>query len=368
MILIHHAWGDFIALKKVINHELPYDYGVSFFFVLSGFVLAYVYRSMETTRDIASFFIHRIARIWPLHMVTLVMCLAVAPRSEWIWNGGDRFFISAANIFLLQAWTPIPAYYFSFNSVTWSISAEMFFYAMFPLLMLNFKWTWGWKALALLGVGLSLVLIADRMGLPSYSPEHFLDPTSHGIGYISPFTRVISFFVGIVAAQLYMNVNVYSSRITPLKGTLLEVVTLGVTLVWVLAMEAIASYWFGLTTDTALRVYLIQNGSSIFFALLILVFSFERGFITKILSVRPLVLLGEISFAMYMCHQIIIRWYRGHSGEFADVNETALTASYFLSVLVISFLLWRFVEKPCRNIIRTAFDRVLFHVARIKLS
>jgi peptidoglycan/LPS O-acetylase OafA/YrhL len=101
--------------------------GVSFFFVLSGFVLTWSARSHDTA---AGFWRRRIARIYPVHLVTAVAAMLLGsailgqPRPT-----GQQL---AANLLLIHSWWP--AWWQTLNPVSWSLACEAFFYATFPVL------------------------------------------------------------------------------------------------------------------------------------------------------------------------------------------------------------------------------------------
>ncbi|GAA2675088.1 acyltransferase family protein [Actinoplanes palleronii] len=97
--------------------------GVSFFFLLSGFVLMW---SSARERP-GEFWWRRFARVYPLHAATAVLALIVG-------GGLPPVPVVAANLTLVQAWSPDHAYYQGLNAVSWTLSCEAFFYLMFPLL------------------------------------------------------------------------------------------------------------------------------------------------------------------------------------------------------------------------------------------
>ena len=101
--------------------------GVSFFFVLSGFVLTWSARPGDTARR---FWQRRVAKIYPNHVVTWLVTLGVAVTV----GSGVTVVAALANLFLVHPWIPDPAVYFGMNSVSWSLGCEAFFYALFPLL------------------------------------------------------------------------------------------------------------------------------------------------------------------------------------------------------------------------------------------
>lgn len=128
--------------------------GVSFFLVLSGFVLAAGYGERAVRPDFVwkAYMQKRMARLLPLHWLTLLLALWVhgVLRGEQLSAGP-----LVANVLLLQSWFPWYGYFFSGNAVSWYLSDLMFFYAVFPLLMKGWGrvrrryWLWGSGSLLL---------------------------------------------------------------------------------------------------------------------------------------------------------------------------------------------------------------------------
>jgi peptidoglycan/LPS O-acetylase OafA/YrhL len=108
--------------------------GVTFFFVLSGFVLTW---SWDDARPVWGFYGRRLARIWPLHALTFA--LAVLVILPFLDRPGTSVTQVALVLPLLQAWVPDPTIYFAGNGPSWSLSCELFFYAMVPLLILRLR-------------------------------------------------------------------------------------------------------------------------------------------------------------------------------------------------------------------------------------
>jgi len=157
-IVLHHLRGSF-GFPYI---DWPLGNAVSFFFVLSGFILAHVYGQIEDSAGLQRFWRARFARIWPLHAVTFAFAWAVLdpgfPAAPWV-----------ANAFLVQSWIPIQEFYFSYNAVSWSISTEVFLYLAFPLLLFRLSRTWHWKlALAFL---LVLIMAMLARGVNDASPD-----------------------------------------------------------------------------------------------------------------------------------------------------------------------------------------------------
>ena len=102
MIVIHHS-ADLFGNSDI---KFSLDHGVSFFFVLSGFILSYVYPKLDTWPEIKQFWRARVARIWPAHFITFLLALWLLPSAPWVTK------TAIPNLLLVQGWVPKSAYYF----------------------------------------------------------------------------------------------------------------------------------------------------------------------------------------------------------------------------------------------------------------
>ena len=124
-VVLCHVGNGFANARSLTVAE-AYGYaGVSFFFMLSGFVLAW----SDTPQSARRFWWLRFARIWPLQFV--MMAFAYTVISSHVKSPGPLGHV--AQLLLLQAWVPDNPTYAGGNGVTWSLSVEMFFYLVFPL-------------------------------------------------------------------------------------------------------------------------------------------------------------------------------------------------------------------------------------------
>jgi peptidoglycan/LPS O-acetylase OafA/YrhL len=306
MIVVFHSVN---AFRIWDNRKIPFalEQGVSFFFVLSGFILTYVYPSLKGGSRIRDFYVARIARIWPAHFVAFLLLLWLIPAGAWMWNG-HAWQILAANLFLAQAWIPSASYYFSFNGVSWSISTEVFFYVAFPFLICRLDCTWWWKLLCTTALVAGLLCSACVLRLPSYDPTSLFTVTAHGLVYINPLVRILEFVFGMAVASLC------------LRWREAKIVTSSPAWLWTVFELAVLG-----------------------------------GMLSRVLETGWLLLLGEISYSIYLVHQIIIRWYLLNRSMFGSVPKTMLYIAYWLAVLSVSFIIWRVVEKPFQRWIRGRF-------------
>src|SRR5690349_4393661 len=161
--------------------------GVQFFFILSGFVLVWSYRTGEAR---TAFYRRRIAKIFPNHVVTWAAVLVLL---AWFW--GDPMDARAVlmNLFLMQAWNPTNGWFYSVNTVSWSLSCELFFYLSLPLVLPVVRRLGPWALRAALGA-LPLLILA-------VGPAQALVPDVMGwwFAQVFPLVRSLEFWLGVVA-------------------------------------------------------------------------------------------------------------------------------------------------------------------------
>ena len=178
--------------------------GVNFFFILSGFIIAYTYRDrlLEQKSTLREFWAARIARIYPLHLLTLGISVCVGgyisgDLIDWI-----KHFV--ANLFLLQPFIPAADYFFSFNSPSWSLGCEQLFYFLFPFII----GCLGKKNRILYLAGVLVIAIPIAMYFT-------MDQDIKAIWYVNPLTRLPDFLIGM----LLFNSNRKNGLINRLRST-----------------------------------------------------------------------------------------------------------------------------------------------------
>jgi peptidoglycan/LPS O-acetylase OafA/YrhL len=352
-IVIHHLHA--FGLPKSVLGGWALDNGVAFFFVLSGFILTYVYPKLDTPAAVRRFWVARFARIWPAHMAALALCyLLLAGDPSLNGTGIDRFDLLLANILLIHAWIPYAEYFFGYNSVSWSISTEVFFYAAFPFLIASFARTWWAKLAGVAVLSLVLVLVSIATDLAVYTS---LDQgvTLTGVLYINPLARIFEFVVGMCAALLWRT-SITKVRIGPVAGTVIECAAVALLLISFYAVAQLG-HWVNTHYGFAGAQWLGQgSGMALSFAALIFVMAFQKGYISAVIGSRLGVFLGEISFMIYLIHYVLLRAYVLHAEWFAAWNGQVLLAFYLTLLFALSWLLWLFIEKPMRKLIITRLD------------
>jgi peptidoglycan/LPS O-acetylase OafA/YrhL len=261
--------------------------GVSFFFVLSGFILTYnyvdVFRNDLRVRNYQKFVWDRLTKIYPVHLaVTLLMIPAqiFSPNFSLDWR--------AAPVHLLLAqcfWpSPEPPFHKYLNVPSWSISCELFFYLLLPL---TIYCLFG-KFRRSVPVSLLIIYTCAMGWLLRGSSD------AAQLFYVSWFapSRFPEFFLGVLLACLYLSTSRRHGAVT---SSLLEVSGLAfIFLGAVYRLHAPWPLWGGL---------LYAPGS----ALLIYGLAQKRGIFAWHLSHPWLNLLGTASFSFYMIHAPILR-------------------------------------------------------------
>ena len=352
---MHHSKSAFTATSW-IDSPIPLDYGVSFFFVLSGFILTYSHSKPDRQISLAEFYVARFARVWPLHITTLLLCLALIPERARVTP--DSLLPTLANLTLTQSWIPKAAYFFSYNSVSWSISTEVFFYLLFPFLAKNLVRTWHWKLLGVLAAAIAVLFLASTHLVQPYNPEKPYQASMMGVTYISPFLRIVEFFLGMLTALAFSKSKAMLEKIKVATWTILELGALAlVAPMAYLSNSAIALLRGSPLHSEPLAEYLTHAGGAPAFMVVIFFTAFGKGFIAKFLTWRPLVILGEASFALYLVHQIFIGWYFLNTPKLTEIPNNVIFAAYWIASILTSMLLWRYIETPMRQRIKALLIR-----------
>jgi peptidoglycan/LPS O-acetylase OafA/YrhL len=322
---------------------------VTFFFVLSGFILAHNYASVRfDVTALRRYAVARLSRIYPVYLLSL---LVAAPfflkqfgaQPDWLrplWLSGGVLAPLG-----LHAWVPGAAC--ALNCPSWSISTEFFFYLMFPLLLplaarrpLAFAavtaalwlsaalfYIWLWRRF---GDGGSIVLGGEGRGQAASLAAQLI--------MYFPIGRLPEFMIGITA---YMFWSRYRDRI-PASAALA---------VFAILATLIVSF------HTMIPEIIVHNGgTSIAWVALIIAAANMRG---GILNHRAAVFLGQSSYGLYLLHGPIAlavfsadTLFLGRALRGWPWTTATLTAA--LAILV-SCLVFRLFEEPCRRALRRRF-------------
>lgn len=245
--------------------------GVTFFFVLSGFVLTWSFRG----RSSREFWTRRFARVYPSHFVTALIAMVVPVTAYPVTAAAI-----AVNLPLIQSWfTPWPLI-FSLNAVSWSLSCEAFFYLLAPWVI---RWANGVSSRRMVvGLGAWFVLglvVSVAMGFASQSTDI--------IAYTNPAIRSGEFVLGIMLALLVQ--RGWRPRLPLWAPTVLA----AVVVVGTAALRPPQS-----ATDMAL----VGPFAAVILAAAVADLNGRPGVLTH----RIAHYLGRVSFAFYLVHELVI--------------------------------------------------------------
>lgn len=303
--------------------------GVSFFFVLSGFIIAYNYQDKLHRKEInkRTFWIARIARIYPLHWLTLLTAAllgytATTGTADWL-----RHFLPALT--LTHAYIPQTDYFFSFNSPSWSLCCEQLFYLCFPFLV---PFIGNGKRL-LMAVGIIALLVITGMYL---TPEESIK----GYWYVNPLARFPDFIVGVLLYKAYTHIK--DRSISFRTGSLLEIGVLALFLVFYLYAADVP------------KVYRYSCYYWLPVSAVLLCFSLQKGIVSRLLSNRLLIIGGEISYSFYLIHLFVLLTYteRQKTGALPSIDWPIAVPVLFCIVIALCLLSYYYFEKPMNKYIK----------------
>ena len=307
--------------------------GVDLFFILSGFILAHVYgpQLIAGSFNYGSFLWARIARIYPVHLMTLIILVGLAIVAGAVGlevNAAFDFGTLWAQALLVHGWGLVPGG--GWNHPSWSISAEWFAYLLFPLLFatasLFSRRVW-WGVAGSAGVFVGLWIVAPHF--PFSNGADLTAFTAFGAIRIVP-----SFVMGVALWRLGQSV------------------TLPAQAAWIVAgISAVA-----VVVASEMRL----ADPLIWLALVTMIFGLaeaSKSGTGGLLALPAALWLGEASYALYMIHMPVdLVWFqalgRFLSAEQLQVWAAALVIAAILLSILVAGLMYTLIEKPARGWLR----------------
>ena len=340
-IVFNHGKA-FFSCWQDLGCSFNLSQAVSFFFVLSGFVLTLQTANFHTSGDIGRFYLRRIAKIWPAHIFSLLLLLLLIPEVFKVRVETMPTFLS--NLFLVHAWIPITQVFFSYNAPSWSTSAMMFFYLCFPFVVGFARKRWHILLLGSASFVVAGMWVCTALELPVFDLQR---ASIKGLLYISPLTRMFEFVVGICAALVFRR---YARTVnwSKLTVTLIELI-LFTTIFTISANSKSWSMFAAHSLNQAISFWLLNTGFIVIpFALLISVLSLQKGLIAQWLHHPLLLVLGESSFAIYMFHGVFLTH---RSIRFPQDHSLYASVVYSILLILAAHLFTITVESSLRKLV-----------------
>jgi peptidoglycan/LPS O-acetylase OafA/YrhL len=354
LVIAFHGAGyleTYITEGGVLHNVLYTGYiGVQFFFVLSGFILTYTYHGARTENFRRDFWTARFARIYPVYLLGILLILPFVLSGAATTGRRDNPSLivnSLLQIGLLQAWFPEAGQ--MGNRPGWSLSAEAFFYLLFPLFLPLLSKL---KTHHLIVVTATALLIAQLItwcagiaGLEDIATVPANDPKgTYWLLLLStnPILRLPEFLIGIAAALLFLRhpkfARTYSTYL-------------------VCGSIALIFTTCALLSPYVPMIHLVNGGLGPFIAALFIGLTARKRLIAGLLGRPFLVRLGEASYAMYILHIPVaflfaycMRW-----NALAIHSPISYFALYLTVVVLMSLATFKYIEQPSRRFINRTF-------------
>jgi peptidoglycan/LPS O-acetylase OafA/YrhL len=385
-VLIAHGCAALLA-----DYETPYGaiywvrqasgFGMTLFFVLSGFVIHYNYAHLVTAagiKGIGAYLWARFARLYPLFLLMMIIYILVSSRHVDYWRGHPER--------LSSIWQALPYFLFSVQSwfylvidgnplidaiggaspITWSISTEWFFYFFYlavvwvllklrtPRVTFLFVLVWCvvWAAIA---TGLySRTGPINAWALAHFGPvadagERPQDSFVRWLLYLSPYLRLGEFVLGSLAAELYVQMRGRKVSASENLAGAVGFVAATASVVWFTYLEYSPDVGATVLREMNMNFALAPSAAVVIFCA-----ARYGGATFRPLTCRPVMVLGEASYSIYLVHLVILTAAArllapaGHGIWYALVELLAVT----LVVLVVSASLYAYYEAPTRKLLR----------------
>lgn len=345
-VVLYHFSVQCLPRLDAVPHSYLIHKGylaVDFFFMLSGFVMTHVYHrafAESVARNYRSFLIARVARIYPLHLLVLLLFVATVLAAQFStgglphslrdapWQGPYSVGAFVANVLMLQG---LNAGEWSWNYPAWSISVEFMAYLIFPFAL---PLIWRASGAAKATAGLAIVALLALLALVTH------DNFDQWDGPITLLRCLPEFILGTLLYCAFRELprNSIVSR---------DWTAFGVLVLIVVCLHAGAPD-------------LLIAG---LFAILVLAAVVNNGAFSRLANAAPLIWLGEISYSLYLLHglvQFVVDKLLGYFGV-EDAANLTIERSLALLVLMVAVCLmashatYFCVEVGCRRYLRELF-------------
>lgn len=342
--IYHTAWGSQLNNTAFLNQGAVI---IDLFFVFSGFLMFTLYgRRMRTGADAKKFLWRRFARLYPVHFVMTMVFLAFAFVRLLAHKYGlstleageilpfqpgatESLYSLMTNLSLTQAMGLHDS--LTFNPPAWTISVEFFAYFVFAAMLL---WLPPTKTRHFVLIGLCVAAI--------YALLAWVKPDMN-ITYDWAFWRCLGgFYTGVIGAEIYRRLKSTSAETKPVtaKHHVSEIIALGAFVSFIIYLPGKMQFFV-----------------APFALLFVIVFAFDKGFISRVMMAKPFVFLARISYSVYMVHVIIaiaadifaskfLSRFFGERWHDVGFNGDIYLVPYMIGVIIAGYLLQRFVEAP----------------------
>jgi peptidoglycan/LPS O-acetylase OafA/YrhL len=292
---------------------------VSYFFVLSGFVL---YTAYDEKRIVyADYIKRRFARIVPVYLLALFLYICIS-----YFFSGFSFSVAGVKLIvvhalLLQAY--IPDYSMNLNLPGWTLSVEVFFYLVFPLLLVLLKR----KTRSFIIMAILLYVCSQAIHLYYYPLRHTLNSNIIDTVFFNPIIHINQFLIGMIGGFLFGKIDAPNNKYR-----------------WLL--------WTTFLTILALMIFLPYNVSCHvgLVAPVFMLFIIGLGVRNPVLlNIKPAVFIGAISYGIYILQLPVFMFFVFINNKYIHIQKQYFFYFFLCMLVLIAAASFTFFEKPLRN-------------------
>jgi peptidoglycan/LPS O-acetylase OafA/YrhL len=307
-------WVSFIFKQSNI--------GVSYFFLLSGFVMILAYNNKDKINYL-EFYKNRFFRIYPVYLLSILLVFIFISIKHFPFDYSTIFL----NLLAVQTWFPEKA--IAFNTPGWSISVEFFFYLVFPIL---FNLIYNKKKYLKHWVFISiLIFLSTQISLYYLMNSTFFGgfpSPSYNLLFFHPMMHINEFLIGNLAAIFYLRLG------KSFRNLDLSIIINFILIVITLKYVTIVNFHNGLL--------------SFLFIPFIILLSNNNGFITKLFLKKSFVILGEISFGIYILQLPVFSFSYLLFDQINLLNDSCRFYLALFILVLIAYLSFIYIENPIR--------------------
>lgn len=330
-IVVFHFGRDVFPFDYAIIQPtvLSLNIGVSYFFILSGFVITIAYSRMPHVSYL-KFYLLRLVRIFPAFLISFI--LSVIYLSHIGENIDTSNYILQA--FLIHVW--FKEYCLSINFPSWSLCVELFFYFIFPITYNTF-----YKKTSLKKIAIAVVII----WVVSQCVFIFIQQS----GAFSLATKKLSLYFPLLHLNQFMAGNLLAlyllHRNPEKKNNLLYTVIVAVVLMCLINLPVTQK--------------IFHNGLiAPVFCMFIYLFSASENKLTTVFQLPFFILLGEISYGIYIYQYPVYKIFNFLYIKILQLHIASwMFYANFLILLIVSYYSYRFIEKPITSRLKNILQK-----------
>ncbi|MBR2603802.1 MAG: acyltransferase [Bacilli bacterium] len=317
LIFLRHTIG-LVKMEWLAQSGLA----VTGFIILSGFLNGYMYNSKYdkiTIKNIIDFVYKRIKKLYPLHIITLLIAIGMYPPfNEFIFHQIEYIKIFLMNLFLIQTWVNDSNYYFSFNGVSWFLSTYLFLTIItVPILYVigkinKKKYSAIIFAVFIVIIYSALLLLTHYIQIKGLNSEFWIN--------VFPPSRALEYTIGILSGCIISKIKI-NFKYDKIVFTFAELFSLILICVFVkyVPLNTWLTYWGSKWVVPLVLIFSI--------------FIYEKGYISKLFGIKLLVMIGSSTMVMYFIHSELI-YYIVHATGYTMHPRYLALYIFILSVLL----------------------------------